>query len=161
MPARMVADVTVRPAVASDVPAVLALVRATLAEFGMALGEGASSDAMLEALPDAWTSHGGAFFVAEAAGALVGTAAVERLADGDFELQKMFLAPAARGHGVGRRLLDACLGVARAKGAHRVVLDTANQMTAAIAFYEKAGFVRDDSVRRASRCHRGYRLDLR
>lgn len=154
-------EVTLRAATTADVPAVLALVRSVLAEFDMALGEGAESDAMLERLPDAWTAHGGAFFVAELNGALVGTAAVERLPDGDFELQKMFLAPASRGHGVGRRLLDACVAVARTAGAHRVVLDTANQMTAAIAFYERAGFVRDDSVRRASRCHRGYRLDLR
>jgi hypothetical protein len=33
-------------------------------------------------------------------------------------------------------------------------------MTAAIAFYERNGFVRDDAQRRASRCSRGYRLEL-
>jgi hypothetical protein len=41
-----------------------------------------------------------------------------------------------------------------------MVLDTAEQMRAAIAFYEARGFVRDDSWIRGARCTRGYRLDL-
>jgi hypothetical protein len=35
-----------------------------------------------------------------------------------------------------------------------------NDMTHAIAFYEKRGFVRDDGQLRGARCERGYRLDL-
>jgi putative acetyltransferase len=150
----------IRPVRAGDVAAVLALVRTTLAEFGLGLGEGADSDALLANLPGSYADAGGAFFVAELGGALVGTAGLARLGNSDFELQKMFLSPATRGKGVGRKLLTACLDVARAAGARRVVLDTNSRMTDAIAFYEKSGFVRDDSVCHAGRCDRGYRLDL-
>ena len=41
-------------------------------------------------------------------------------------------------------------------GAGPFVLDTAEQMTRAIAFYESQGFVRDDAQKRGARCTRGY-----
>jgi|APLak6261675434_1056106.scaffolds.fasta_scaffold00213_7 putative acetyltransferase len=144
----------------SDVPAVVALVRETLAEFGITYGLGAETDAQLEHLPESYVAHGGAFFVATDGPRLLGTAGVFPVEPGVFELRKMYLSPASRGQGVGQRLFDDCLAFVRAHGGHRVVLDTTEQMTAAIRFYERNGFVRDDTQRRASRCSRGYRLDL-
>jgi GNAT superfamily N-acetyltransferase len=82
------------------------------------------------------------------------------VAAGVFELRKMYLSPAARGRGVGTQLLEACLQHCRARGARQVVLDTTEKMTAAIAFYERHGFQRDDGQIRGTRCSRGYRLDL-
>jgi putative acetyltransferase len=79
---------------------------------------------------------------------------------GVFELRKMYLHPSTRGRGLGQQLFDACLAHVNAKAGHRIVLDTTEKMTAAIAFYERNGFVRDDTQRRASRCSRGYRRDL-
>jgi len=143
-----------------DVPQVVELVRATLAEFGLEFGKGAVTDEQLHALPGSYTSEGGAFFVALEGGELLGTAGVAPVGEGVFELRKMYLAPSSRGRGVGRQLLDACLRHCRARGAKRVVLDTTEKMTAAIAFYEKHGFVRDDTQVRGSRCSRGYRLEL-
>jgi ribosomal protein S18 acetylase RimI-like enzyme len=72
----------------------------------------------------------------------------------------MYLAPEARGQGVGRRLLDAAKAFAVERGFRQLVLDTTEQMRAAIAFYERNGFVRDDSQIRGSRCSRGYILTL-
>ncbi len=144
----------------ADVPKVVALVRETLAEFGLTFGQGAVTDDQLYALPGSYTSQGGAFFVAVEGLELLGTAGVAPVAPGVFELRKMYLSPASRGRGVGHRLLEACLAHCRARGAKRVVLDTAEKMTAAIAFYEKHGFVRDDAQLRGARCSRGYRLDL-
>lgn len=151
---------TVRPVRAEDVGAVVALVRETLAEFGITFGVGAETDAQLLHLPGSYAALRGAFFVAELDGALVGTAGVVPVEPGVFELRKMYLAPAARGRGVGQALLDACLVAVRERGGRRVVLDTTEQMTAAIRFYERNGFVRDDAQRRAARCSRGYRLEL-
>lgn len=151
---------TVRPVRAEDVPAVVALVRETLAEFGIAFGVGAETDTQLLGLPGSYESLGGAFFVAEREEVLVGTAGVVPVEPGVFELRKMYLATGARGHGVGQRLLDVCLQAVRERGGRRVVLDTTEQMTAAIRFYERNGFVRDDAQRRAARCSRGYRLEL-
>lgn len=150
----------IRPVEPRDVGAVVELVRTTLAEFGIVFGQGALTDEQLLHLPQSYTSEGGAFFVAVDGDVLVGTAGVTPVEPGVFELRKMYLRPAARGRGVGQQLFDACLAHVKGAGGRRIVLDTTEQMTAAIAFYERNGFVRDDTQRRASRCSRGYRLDL-
>ncbi len=150
----------IRPVEKKDVSGVVELVRTTLAEFGIAFGKGASTDEQLRELPESYTSEGGAFFVAVEGDSVVGTAGVVVLGPGIFELRKMYLHPGTRGKGIGQQLFDACLAHVQAQGGKRIVLDTTHEMTAAIAFYERNGFVRDDSQIRASRCSRGYRRDL-
>jgi GNAT superfamily N-acetyltransferase len=73
-----------------------------------------------------------------------------------FELRKMYLRPAARGRGLGTQLLDVAVAWVKHRGGRRIVLDTVEAMTRAIAFYEAHGFVRDDEQIRGSRCSRGY-----
>lgn len=149
--------VAVRPVTADDVPRVAGLIRSVLAEFGLAFGEGSETDAQVLALPASYESRGGRFWVAlDGGGALLGTCGVFPVGGGDWELRKMYLDPAARGRGVGRLLLDEAVAFARAAGGRRLVLDTTEQMKAAIAFYEAHGFVRDDAQIRGSRCSRGY-----
>jgi putative acetyltransferase len=152
--------VELRPVTAADVPQVIALVRETLAEFGLEFGKGAATDAQLHGLPASYRDAGGEFWVAFDGGALIGTAGVAPVGQDTFELRKMYLAGASRGKGVGQQLLAACLAFCRARGAKHVVLDTIESMKSAIAFYEKNGFRRDDAQIRGSRCSRGYRLDL-
>ena len=146
----------IRPVTPDDVPEVLALVRDVLAEFGLEFGSGCHTDTELEALPGWYTGAGGAFWVVERDGRLCGTCGVIPVGPGEFELRKMYLRGETRGHGLGQRLLDRALGFARGAGASRMVLDTVDEMTAAIAFYEANGFVRDDAQVRAPRCTRGY-----
>ena len=144
-------------------PAVVTLVTAALAEFGLTFGVGAATDAQLRALPGSYTDGGGQFWAAREArddGRLLGTAGVYPVASGVYELRKMYLTPAARGRGVGAQLLDVALAWTRAAGGTAMVLDTIEAMTRAIAFYEAHGFVRDDAQIRGARCTRGYRLDL-
>jgi putative acetyltransferase len=101
----------IREVKSSDVEAVVALVRTTLNEFGITFGEGADTDAQLSHLPESNTAHGGAFFIAEENGLLVGTAGIAALPDAPnvFELRKMYLAPSTRGKGASspRRSLTA------------------------------------------------------
>ncbi|MBL8944475.1 MAG: GNAT family N-acetyltransferase, partial [Myxococcales bacterium] len=87
---------------------------------------------------------------------LVGTCGVFPVAPETFELRKMYLAAAARGLGVGTRLLDEAIAWTKAHGGERMVLDTTDAMGAAIKFYERHGFVRDDTQIRGARCTRGY-----
>lgn len=153
-------DVEIRPVHADDVPAVIALVREVLAEFGLEFGRGSATDAELYDLPASYEAHGGAFWVARAGGEIRGTCGVFPVSDATFELRKMYLRPASRGLGLGQKLLDEALRWTREHGAKHVVLDTVHEMTRAIAFYEANGFVRDDSQVRGARCSRGYRFDL-
>jgi putative acetyltransferase len=150
----------VRPVTADDVPAVVALITTTLAEFGLTFGVGSSTDDALRALPGSYTDGGGAFWLATHGGELLGTCGVYPLAPATFELRKMYLAPAARGTGLGARLLDVAIEWTRARGGRELVLDTVEEMTRAIAFYEAHGFVRDDAQVRGARCTRGYRRAL-
>ena len=147
-----------RPARREDRAQILALAPATLAEFDFTFGTGSASDAQLEGAPESFAP--GALLEAVRGETLLGMAGLFPVGGDDWELRKMFLAPAARGQGLGQSLLDGCIELAREKNTKRIVLDTVDAMQRAIALHERNGFVRDDSQMRASRCSRGYRLDL-
>lgn len=157
----MSGDFVIRSVEPRDVPAVLSHVRQILGEFGIAFGVGAKSDDDLNELPRSYEQRGGAFWIAETSGGrLVGTAGVVPLKPSIFELRKMYLLPETRGKGVGAAFLQRAIAHARAQGATKLVLDTTDRMRDAIAFYERHGFVRNDRWISASRCSRGYELEL-
>jgi molybdate transport system substrate-binding protein len=147
-------DVTIeiRSAERDDVASVVALVTEILAEFGLPFGN-STDDALLH-LPESYAA--GAFWVAFDGDTLLGTCGVYPVGPATFELRKMYLRPASRGLGLGKRLLDVAVAWARERGATKLVLDTTEQMGRAIAFYEAHGFVRDDTQIRGARCSRGY-----
>jgi putative acetyltransferase len=148
--------IAVRPVSAADVSAVISLVTEVLAEFGLVFGVGAATDAPLLGLPASYEDVGGAFWVAEEAGFIIGTCGLAPVEPRVYELRKMYLRPQTRGRGVGRQLLALAVEWARARGGTHLVLDTIEDMTRAIAFYEAHGFVRDDAQKRGERCTRGY-----
>jgi ribosomal protein S18 acetylase RimI-like enzyme len=57
------------------------------------------------------------------------------------DLRRMWVAPSARGLGVGARLLAELERVARAQGARVVRLETNRALTEAIALYRRSGYV--------------------
>ncbi len=67
---------------------------------------------------------GGVFLLARSAGAVVGCGAVRALGPGLGEIKRMWIDPAARGRGLGRRPLDALEDPARDLGYDRVPPDT-------------------------------------
>jgi GNAT superfamily N-acetyltransferase len=62
------------------------------------------------------------------------------LDDGIGEIKRMWVAPGARGRGLGRRLLADLEARSRALGHHTVRLDTNSVLAEAIAMYESAGY---------------------
>jgi len=58
------------------------------------------------------------------------------------EVRLLAVAPAARGKGVARRLMDECIHRARATGAPALTLHTADIMAVAMRLYERLGFSR-------------------
>ena len=59
---------------------------------------------------------------------------------GDALLVSMWVAPKARGHGIGEQLIMAVIGWARAAGHSRLLLDVADGNLPAVALYERMGF---------------------
>lgn len=84
--------------------------------------------------------EGGAVFIAERDGVVIGTAAVAPYAPGEVELVKVTVAESARGSGLGRRLVDVCIAQARLMGARRLVLVSSSRLTSALRLYERMGF---------------------
>ena len=58
----------------------------------------------------------------------------------DAYLEELYVAPAKRGQGIGRALLEAAMDAARDAGAMRMDIATSVDDTAAIGLYESAGF---------------------
>ena len=97
---------------------------------------------------------GQVFFVLER-GEVVGTCAVLRHSADDYEIAKMAVAPAARGHGYGDLLMETVVAFAREAGARRVIIVSNTVLEPAIRLYLKHGFVRvpmaeDGRYRRAN-----------
>jgi DNA-binding MarR family transcriptional regulator/N-acetylglutamate synthase-like GNAT family acetyltransferase len=83
----------------------------------------------------------GAFVIARLRGQAVGCGGLKLHGKEPAELKRMWIAPAVRGLGVGRRLLAELEGRARAAGAARVRLETNRALTEAIRLYRSAGYV--------------------
>jgi putative acetyltransferase len=109
----------------------------------LAFASGESPPEHVHALPGAaWTDPDLTLFEARRAGSLLGVGAIRRLDDTHAELKAMHTRAEARGQGVGQAMLAHLLRVARARGYHRVNLETGTMaaFAPARAMYRKAGF---------------------
>jgi putative acetyltransferase len=83
---------------------------------------------------------GGRIFFAVRHGEAVGCCALLAMVPGEFEVAKMAVTESSQRAGVGRRLLEEVIAVARDAGATRLFLETNRKLGAAIRLYESLGF---------------------
>ena len=91
------------------------------------------------------TPPAGALLIARLRERPVGCGAVKIHRSKVTELKRMWIAPAARGLGLGRRLLVELEQYARAQGAAVVRLETNRTLSEAIALYRQSGYVEVDA----------------
>ncbi len=121
-------------------PAAQRLIAALNAELQAMYPEEGANHFRLDA--DEVEADRGIFIVVRAGGEAIGCGAIRRLDPTTFEVKRMFVVEAARGRGVSKLILARLVAEAVRFGGTRLVLETGTRQTAAIALYEKAGFVK-------------------
>jgi GNAT superfamily N-acetyltransferase len=92
------------------------------------------------ALPHEVRPPAGEFFVAYRHGEPIGCGAVKHHGGGPAEIKRMWIAPRARGLGLGRRLLHTLEACALAGGARVAHIETSATLVEALALYRSAGW---------------------
>ncbi len=82
----------------------------------------------------------GLFLIAHVGDEAVGCGGVRLLGEHTAEIKRMYVSGDARGHGIGRHLLEHLERHAASRGATRIMLETGRHNTAALALYHQAGY---------------------
>lgn len=93
-------------------------------------------------LPGKYAPPRGVILLALTAEGPVGCVAMRPLDDGACEMKRLYVDPAARGLGAGRKLCERLIALAAERGYRTMKLDTDASMGAAVRLYESLGFRR-------------------
>jgi putative acetyltransferase len=137
-------NVNIRKIQPSDNPQLASIIRNALAEFGANKPGTVFYDETTDHLYELFQKKPGSiYYVAEQQGEILGGAGIypsDGLPESTCELVKMYLKPATRGLGLGRKLIEECLEFAKALGYVQVYIETMPELRKALSVYEKFGF---------------------
>jgi len=133
----------IRKITPADNPAVAAIIRSVMTEFGAVGCDFPIEDAEVDAMYEAYTAPDAVLYVIERDGKILGCGGMGPLAGGGpgiCELRKMYFLPELRGSGLGSKLLELILDAARLATYRICYLETMDNMFGARHLYVKHGF---------------------
>lgn len=128
----------------ADSPELVATARALFREYAEAIDtdlEYQGFAAELEALPSPYAPPAGALFIARVNELVAGCVGLRPLGGGIGEMKRLYVRPAYRSFGLGKRMVEAVIEAARRAGHRELRLDTLPSMAAAQALYRHLGFI--------------------
>jgi GNAT superfamily N-acetyltransferase len=131
----------------SDAAGFIALVDTCWAEYPGCVMDLDGEVPELRALATYYAQQNGALWAAEQGGRVVGMVATKPLADGTWELCKMYAYADQRGTGLAQSLVAAAEAHARANGATEMRLWSDTRFDRAHRFYEKSSYLRAGPIR--------------
>jgi DNA-binding MarR family transcriptional regulator/GNAT superfamily N-acetyltransferase len=131
------------------------------AEIGRRFEGGFDQAISIAATPEQLRPPAGLFVVATLHGEPVGCGGLKFHGREPAELKRMWVAPATRGLGLGRRLLRELEALARARGVRVLRLETNRSLTEAIALYRSSGWVETDPFNDEPYAHHWFEKRLR
>ena len=122
----------------------LVVVKELFVEYAASIGidlEYQGFSAELAGLPGKYAPPSGELLIASMNGEAVACVALRALDRATLEMKRLYVRPATRGMGLGKRLVEAAISFAREHGYVELRLDTLATMAAAQAVYRSLGFV--------------------
>ncbi len=119
------------------------IIRAALVEFGANHPGTVYYDPSTDALYELFQQKRAFYYVAEDENGLLGGVGIyptEGLPNDTAELVKMYLSPAARGKGLGKKLIEISIAAAKEKGYSNIYLESMPELGKALKIYEQFGF---------------------
>lgn len=95
---------------------------------------------VLDAPEEHIMAPGGEILLALVNGRAIGTVALIKRADREYEVSKMAVTEQYKGLRIGQKLMYACIDFARKMGSTRIWLDSNRKLTPALNLYKKVGF---------------------
>ncbi len=150
-------DVNFRKATTDDSRKIKHLVFSILEEYALKPDTGIT-DKDLDNIEGEYFSKGGYFGVVEWNDEIVASVGIYKISETTCELRKMYCSSKCRGKGLGKKLLEHSLTIAKELRFSHIVLETASPLIEAINLYKKYGFVEYQPRHLSTRCDQAYEL---
>ena len=124
----------------ADQQPVRGLIASVLSEFGFSLAIGGLERDLSE-LAARYGSADAGFWVAESAGAIIGTVAIRPKEGRTCELKRLYLSPSWRGQGLGQSLYSHAESFARSAGYEVIWVESSRRFGRAHRLYDRNGYV--------------------
>ncbi len=128
-----------------DMPTILAIWREFIAASPVNL-DYQNNEAEFATLPGKYAAPGGCVLLADGAGEIRGCIALRRVTPQICEMKRLYVRPDARGHALGRRLVESLIAEARGLGYREMRLDVQEAFVSARSLYARLGFVAAEPV---------------